>query len=98
MRGSNAKEGDTRTSKNGYHYTKTKTKWELTGRLIGGKKLGRPLLDTERIKYVDNDRTNLSEDNIEVYVVREAGQAKRRARIEAKIEELQNELEELDAE
>jgi hypothetical protein len=70
MRGKRSEVGDTRVSLNGYHYTRTESKWELTHRLIAQAKLGRPLMDCERIRFVDNDRTNLDPDNIVVYVKR----------------------------
>lgn len=94
MRGHPAALGDTRTSPNGYHYTRTENGWELTGRLVAAKKLGRPLAQNERIRYVDGDRTNLNPDNIEVYVVTK-NVNRRRAQIEARIEELQSELRDL---
>jgi hypothetical protein len=97
VRGQKAKVGDTRVSPNGYHYTRTKDGWELTGRLVGAKKLGRALLPTERVRYEDGNRLNNDPDNVIVYTVRESSNAKKRARLEAKIEELQAQLDELDA-
>lgn len=95
-RGRRSHEGDARVSPNGYHYTKTNGKWELTGRLVAAEKLGRPLLPTERVKYKDGDRLNNDPDNVEVYVTKEQSIARKRARLEARIEDLQAQLEELE--
>lgn len=97
-RGRASQVGDTRTSPNGYHYTRTEAGWQLTGRLVAAEKLGRDLKDNERIRYVNGDRTDLSPTNIEVYETRERSKAARRARIMARIEELQAELDSLDEE
>jgi hypothetical protein len=70
MRGKASSIGDTRVSLNGYHYTRTETGWQLTHRLVAEEKLGRPLRENERIRFVDNDRTNLDSDNIVVYVTK----------------------------
>jgi hypothetical protein len=96
MRGKQAKPGDTRTSPNGYHYTRTEAQWELTHRLIAAKRLGRPLNDNERCTFKDGDRTNLSPDNIVVSEKKQKSTASRRAQLEAKIAELQAELESLE--
>lgn len=96
VRGRKSKVGDTRVSKNGYHYTRTKNGWELTHRLVAAKQLGRDLTPEERIRFTDGDRTNLDPDNIEVYEVRKQSIEKRKARIQSRIDELQAELNELD--
>ena len=95
-RGKKSKVGDTRWSKNGYHYTRTSTGWELTHRLVAEKQLGRNLTPEERVRFIDGDRTNIDPDNIQVYEIRQASKEKKKARIEARIEELQAQLEELD--
>ena len=87
--------GETRWSPNGYHYTRTANGWELTHRLLAEETLCRPLAENERIRFKDNDRTNLTHENIEVYIVRERSKAKRIAHLEHRIAELQAELEEL---
>lgn len=94
-RGKKSKVGDTRWSANGYHYTRTEVGWELTHRLIAEDKLGRVLTPEERARFLDGDRTNLDPDNIDVYEIRQASKEKKRARLEARIEELQAQLEEL---
>ena len=97
MRGQKSKEGDTRTAPNGYHYTRTGEGWELTHRIVAERKLGRSLSYDERVRFVDGDRSNFDDpDNINVYKVREASAAKKRARIEARMEELQAQLDELE--
>lgn len=96
MRGRKSKTGDTRVAKNGYHYTRTKEKWELTHRLIVEEQLGRPLDWDERVRFLDKDRSNLDPDNLEVYKVKQASIDKKKARIESRIEELQAQLDELE--
>ena len=96
-RGRKSKPGDTRTAANGYHYTRTGEGWKLTHRLSAELKLGRPLAYDERVRFIDGDRSNYADpDNIHIYKVREASVAKKRARIEARIDELQAQLNELD--
>lgn len=94
-RGQKSKVGATRIAPNGYHYTNTKLGWVLTHRLVVEKHLGRSLLPNERVTFVDGDRTNRNIDNLKVSVIREGTLAKRKARIEARIEELQAELADL---
>jgi hypothetical protein len=97
MRGQRSKVGDTRTSPNGYHYTKTSDRgWIGTHRLVAEKKIGRLLEKNERIRFLDNDRSNRNPSNLQVYVVKEKSANKKRAHLETKIAELQAELEELD--
>ncbi len=97
MRGQKSNPGDTRTAKNGYHYTCTSDGWMLTHRVLVEKDMDRALHDNERIKFVDGDRTNLDLSNLEVYQVRQKTRHQRMSRLESKIEELQIELEELQA-
>ncbi len=97
-RGQKSEIGDTRVAPNGYHYTRTAKGWELTHRLVAERRLGRSLEYNERVRYIDGDRSNYADpDNLAVYRVREASTAKRKARIEARIEELQAQLLELEA-
>jgi hypothetical protein len=59
--------------------------------------LGRKLRHNERVKFRNNDRTDLSPNNI--YVVEKKSTSsieKRRAWLQAKIDELQAQLEELE--
>ena len=98
MRGQKSKIDDTRIAANGYHYTRTANGWELTHRIVVESKLGRPLAYDERVRYVDGDRSNYNDpDNLEVYQVRQASIAKKRARLEARIDELQAQLLELES-
>lgn len=97
-RGRKSKPGDTRIAPNGYHYTRTERGWELTHRLTAAKRIGRPLGYDERVRFIDRDRSNYADpSNLDVYKVREASTAKKRARLEARIEELQSQLSELEA-
>jgi hypothetical protein len=97
-RGKPSKPGDTRVSPNGYKYTRTDKKWELTHRLIAEKKLGRTLESDERVRFVDNNRENLDPDNIEVFKQGEASIERRKAQLRSRIDELQAELDELEEE
>ena len=94
-RGKPSKVGDTKVSPNGYHYTRIETGWELTGRVIGAQKLGRALRSNERIRFIDGNQLNLVPENVEVREVKTTPGAKR-ARLEARIEELQAQLAELE--
>lgn len=91
-RGKAASVGDTRVSANGYHYTRTETEWRLTHHIIAEQKLGRPLADDERAVFVDKDRRNLHPTNIFVAKRGKSNLRRRRAQIEARIDELQGEL------
>lgn len=92
MRGSKSEPGDTRVAKNGYHYTRTEEKWELTHHIVAEKKLGRPLKDTERVVFVDGDRTNLEPDNLEVRPKVTSSLRKKEANLVARIAELEAQL------
>ena len=97
-RGQKAKVGDTRTAPNGYHYTRTKTGWVLTHRITAERKLGRPLAENERVRFIDGDRSNFRDpDNLDIYEVRKGSVAKRRAQLEARKEAIEAELAELES-
>jgi hypothetical protein len=96
-RGQASSPGDTRIAPNGYHYTRTTTKWELTHKLILEEKLGRKLRDNERCRFIDGDRNNLSPDNLTTYEKKERSNGSRRAQLEARIADLQAQLEDLEA-
>ena len=95
-RGTKSEVGDTRVAPNGYKYTRTEEKWELTHRLVAEARLGRKLRYNERVRFKDKNRANLDPHNIQVFEAQEASAAKRRARIEARIDELQAQLNELE--
>lgn len=97
-RGRAAQPGDTNVSANGYHYTRTDVAWRLTHHLVAEEKLGRALRSDERVTFADGDRTNLHRDNIVVRAKGSTSTKTKRARIEARIAELQAQLEELDDE
>ncbi len=97
-RGRNACVGDTRISPNGYHYTKTEEKWELTGRLVMERALGRKLDPQERVRYKDNDRLNNSVDNLTLIVTSPGGAKKELAKLYAKRDEINARIQELEIE
>lgn len=90
-KGRNAEVGSTYTAPNGYHYTKTKTKWRLTHHLVAEKMLGRPLQKGERVSFKDKDRTNLEQDNL-IVAATKYGKENRIKDIKTKIRLLQEEL------
>lgn len=95
-RGQRSRVGDTRVSANGYHYTNTRDGWVLTHRLVAEQfVVNRKLHFDERVSFKDKDRTNLSPDNLIVTKVGKKSPARRRAQIEARIEEYQARIDEL---
>jgi len=97
VRGKKSEVGDTRVAPNGYHYTRTTNGWELTHRLVVQRKLGRDLQYDERVRFLDGDRSNYEDpDNLEVFTVAKGSNNKRRARLEARRDEIDAQLAELD--
>jgi hypothetical protein len=88
--------GDKYIASNGYEYTKTDGGWRLTHHILAEANLGRPLREGERVRFKDGDRSNLVGDNIIVRQGMSRTKEARRARIEAKLEELKAELEGLE--
>lgn len=96
-RGRQAKVGDTNVASNGYHYTRTATGWRLTHHIVAEKKYKRKIDSAkDHVVFIDKDRENLSPSNIEIRPRNVQSNAKKRARIIARIEELQAQLDELD--
>jgi hypothetical protein len=92
-RGKAAESGATRTSQNGYHYTKVENDWRLTHHLTAEKKLGRPLNDNEIVKLGGKGKKfPYDESNVEVIIKRTSSLRKRKAQIESRIADLQAEL------
>lgn len=95
-RGEVAEVGATFVNKNGYHHTKTDTGWKATHVVKMEAKLHRPLMPHEYVKFIDGDKTNLNIDNLELRVRGDRkGPQARIDVIDAQIEELQAEREEL---
>jgi len=90
MRGVRARNGATKISQNGYHYTKREDKWYLTHRLIVEEVLGRPITPEERVRFLDKDKTNLSVNNLEVYQIKQRS-------VKAQIAELESKRDDIDA-
>lgn len=95
-RGKAAPEGATYTSQNGYHYTKRNGRFVATHILRVQDHIGRELLPTERVRFKDGDKSNLNLDNLQITVKGEASLKTQRARLVARIEELQAQLAEVD--
>jgi hypothetical protein len=94
-RGRTSKDGDTNVSANGYHYTRKDGKWRFTHHLIAERNLERSLHDNESAYFVDGNRKNLSPDNIGIRIKGQVSNGRKKARLEARIAELQAELEDL---
>ncbi len=97
-RGQVSEVGETRTSANGYHYTRTEDGWRLTHHLIAEKQLGRRLKEDERVSFKDKNKKNLDPDNIVVNLQGRSSLHRRKAQLEARIEELKAELAALEEE
>lgn len=98
-RGVTARDGDERVSQNGYKYIKTPDgPWRLAHHLLAESEiLGRDLLPDERVIFIDRDRTNITVENLDVVKVKgKPSVEKRRAILQAKIDDLQAQLDELD--
>lgn len=94
VRGAKAEIGNTRIAQNGYHYTRTESGWRLTHHLLAEEMLGRPLTDDERVQFKDSKkRSNPTKDNIVIVQKGKSSLRRRKAQIEARIAELQSELE-----
>lgn len=95
-RGKESQIGDTRVSPNGYHYTRTESGWRLTHHLVAERILGRPLEPDERVQFKDSkkrlDVANM-EKNIDIILKGKSSLRRRKAQLEARIAELQAELE-----
>ena len=98
MRGKLAEDGSTRIAKNGYHYTKVEGRWRLTHHIRVEEKLGRPLKENERVSFINGNKADMRLSNL---IVNEKGSSslrRRAALIEARIAELQAELESINRE
>lgn len=96
-RGQTAEVGATRTSANGYHYTKTKDRgWVLTHWLTAEAKIGRQIGAEEQVRFKDpKNRDPYEADNIIVIAKRKGSLRSRKAVVEARIAEYQAELDEI---
>lgn len=92
MRGSLAPNGATNVAKNGYHYTKVDGKWRLTHHLLAEKMLGRPLEPDERVSFANGKKSDLREGNLVIARKGTTSLRRRQAQLEARIQELQAEL------
>jgi len=94
-RGQKAEVGATRIAPNGYHYTKSdEYNWRLTHHIVMEEKLGRSLLAHERVLFMDGDRSNIEEDNLEVRETKGGVNAKK-IEIRTKIAYLEAQLRDL---
>jgi hypothetical protein len=97
-RGRAAKVDDRNVSANGYHYIRTENGWRLEHHVIAEKALGRLLRENEMARFADGNRDNLKPDNIIVVEKGRSSLRRRKAQIEARINELQAELDEINKE
>lgn len=93
-RGAVSEIGATRTSANGYHYTKTENGWVLTHWLTAEKLLGRPVSEDEIVQFKEPKfrRDPYNENGIRVIKKRKTSLRRRAALLESRIQELQAEL------
>ncbi len=95
-RGQAAEDGATNVAPNGYHYTKQNGKWRLTHHITAEAALGRPIREDERVEFIDKSNKDPKDvDNIRVVKKSKGTTARKRAQLEARIMELQAQLEEL---
>lgn len=100
-RGANAPVGAERVSQNGYHYTKTPEGWVLTHRKVAEEELlKRPLNPNERVVFINGNKMDIRPENLKVTTIQtDLGKLKKRRNdIQARIEELQGQLADLDEE
>jgi hypothetical protein len=90
--------GATYIADNGYHYIKTESGWRLAHHLVAEGKYRRPVLKGDRVVFKDKDKNNLSPNNIVIVKKTTRSTARRAAQLRARIQELQAQLEELEAE
>jgi len=100
-RGKNKPVGSERIAPNGYHYIKVQnadgtTQWRFKHHMAMEKYLGRPLREDERVSFVTGNKADFSEENLVLSIKGTKSNARRKAQIEARIQELQAQLEELD--
>ena len=90
--GKHRPEGFEYQAMNGYWYRKVDGKWKLIHHIVAEEKLGRKIdPKEERVTFRDNDRDNLSPDNI-IVKPKSGGRLKRIAQLEERIAKLQEEL------
>jgi hypothetical protein len=98
-RGKNAAVGDTRVAQNGYHYTKTADRgWRLTHHITAEEHiLHRPLQDGEIVQFTEKKykREPYNPEGIRVIKQKTTTLRARKAKLEARIEDLQLELREV---
>lgn len=98
-RGKTVEEGARRQAPNGYWYVKIDGRQRLLHHVLLEKHRGKPIdTETERVIFLDGDRSNLDIMNIAVRPKGKASLRRRRAAIEHRIEELKAELEYIDKE
>jgi len=95
-RGKAAPEGATYVSQNGYEYTKRGGKFTATHILRIEEHLGRSLRPSERVKFKDGNKQNLSIENLEVVIKGSASLATQRARLVARRDELNAQIQDID--
>jgi hypothetical protein len=87
-RGKARPDGATYVSQNGYEYTKVDGKFTATHILRIEEHLGRKLLPSERVRFKDGNKQNLSIENLEVVIKGKASLQTQLARLIARRDEL----------
>jgi len=97
-RGMPAKIGDETIAQNGYTWVRTENGMRYKHHLIAEEKLGRPLdLEREQVCFIDRDRHNFDPSNIEVRPKTPTSKAAKLARLYARRDEAQAQIDELEA-
>jgi hypothetical protein len=88
-RGSASDIGTKTVNKNGYEQTKTEDGWVGSHILIMEAFLGRKLNASERVRFLDGDRSNLTLENLEVVYPQTGSLRRKLAALDERIRELQ---------
>lgn len=99
VRGKTVEKGATRIAQNGYHYTKCDKGWRLTHHLTAEGMLGRPLRENEMVRFKEPKYKRDPYDQNGIVIIEKGNRSlrTRKAALEYKIEELQAELRDINA-
>jgi hypothetical protein len=94
-RGRESPIGTERKSPNGYLYRKTEKGWQTVHTLVVEERLGRPLKESEYVRFCDGNKSNLDPNNLVIGIRGKTSLRRRAAVVESRIRELQAVLAEL---
>jgi hypothetical protein len=96
-RGTASEIGSKTVNRNGYEQVKTEDGWVGTHVLMMESTLGRKLKGSERVRFIDGDRSNLVIGNLEIYYLKSGSTRRKLAAVKDRIRELQAERDYLEA-